>query len=336
MEKNVEDDKIVELYLNGCSLNKLEKICGYSRKTIRNKLVISNVKIRNIKEALKHCPRKHVKVNEKEILDIIDKYNNNTKISEIAKVYNMTNKGILYVLHKRGVNIRPNYGENRKYIINEKFFEDISHEAPSYFLGFLFSDGYNCTDKGQISVSQSVKNKDIIKKFKKYISIDGKLPIKKYFKQACGFRKKDTIAYTLLICSKIMSSNLKNLGCVQRKTNIAEFPIRILGDSIKHFIRGYLDGDGNVFFKESKGIVMVSMTGTLLFTKTMAMHIRMVLGIDAKISKEHRCKDNIKKLLINKRELSIKFMDWLYQDATIYGDRKYKTYRRVKEIYGTA
>ena len=62
--------------------------------------------------------------------------------------------------------------------------------------------------------------------------------------------------YSLLeICSPEIGEKLISYGCVPRKSNILKFPdISIFKSKnlIRHFIRGYFDGDGSVFISKEK------------------------------------------------------------------------------------
>lgn len=44
--------------------------------------------------------------------------------------------------------------------------------------------------------------------------------------------------------------DLKQLGCIERKSLILKFPTeeQVPFDLLHHFIRGYFDGDGSIFY----------------------------------------------------------------------------------------
>lgn len=57
------------------------------------------------------------------------------------------------------------------------------------------------------------------------------------------------------ISSKTLTADLLKLGCTPRKSLTLKFPndgIFKSNDLIRHFIRGYFDGDGSVFISMEK------------------------------------------------------------------------------------
>ena len=104
-----------------------------------------------------------------------------------------------------------------------------------------------------------------------------------------------------------------------------KFPnVNIFSDSslIKHFIRGYFDGDGCLSFRKNKNSVVpvVSILGTLDFLNGLVHN--------AKINRYNLRKD--KRHLHDTYTLDIystyDFLDYIYKNSTIYLNRKYNRY----------
>ena len=49
--------------------------------------------------------------------------------------------------------------------INKNFFNKIDTEEKAYFLGFLYADGYNNTDRNSVALSLKEDDKEILEKY---------------------------------------------------------------------------------------------------------------------------------------------------------------------------
>ena len=185
----------------------------------------------------------------------------------------------------------------RKYNCNEDIFLDRS-EKTYYWAGFLAADG-NISDRFLITLSLKQSDHDHVCNFRDFIGSTA--PVVKY-------RKSSIFRMT----SKKLAQNLIKFNIVPRKTATYQIPLLILNDdNIKHFIRGYFDGDG--WFSQSKddriawGIcgnkIVVEKIKNVL-EKNCNLHYKGYLGKQ----------NNIYKLQ--------KICNFLWGDATVYLDRK--------------
>lgn len=136
---------------------------------------------------------------------------------------------------------------NKKYTINEQYFENIDTPNKAYVLGLWYADGNNYIgddNSYRVSIKQCEANKDVIYKIAN--ELDSTYPIKEYIPE------KGSHQFILTIYSKKMSEDLTKLGCVPRKSLVLEFPTNIQQNLIPHFIRGYFDGDGCVWNGQRK------------------------------------------------------------------------------------
>jgi hypothetical protein len=126
----------------------------------------------------------------------------------------------------------------RKYKVNEDYFDVLTEES-SYWLGFLYADGYVRMKDGKSGeLKLKLKNTDVdhIKKLLKHMESDH--PIK------CGLDNKSYFCQTSINSSKVVK-RLFELGCVNNKTFKITLP-DLPSNLITHFIRGYFDGDGSI------------------------------------------------------------------------------------------
>lgn len=123
--------------------------------------------------------------------------------------------------------------------INKSFFKQWSSEM-AYVLGFFAADGnMTKTKKGGHYISFYSSDRDLLLAIQKSMGSKHKLS-----------QKKSELVYRFQIGSKEIFDDLSLLGFIPnkiRRMNLPEIPNKFT----RHFIRGYFDGDGNVW----KGMV---------------------------------------------------------------------------------
>lgn len=164
---------------------------------------------------------------------------------DIGKIIGMGEWSVRRVLHKIGVKVRSKFAFSKKYSIDESFFEKIDTEVKAYFLGWMYSDGcvYSSKKGYMFHLTLNKKDMSVLRLFRRVLKT--KTPIHK-----C--KNKNT--YGFYVWSKKMYFDLINLGCVPRKSLILQFPPKNLipEDLMRHFIRGYFDGDGSICFSRKR------------------------------------------------------------------------------------
>jgi len=218
-------------------------------------------------------------------------------------------------------------GGQRRYTLKEDYFNVINTEQKAYFLGLLYADGYNAEDKNYISISLVEKDVDIVEKLRDVLSSDRPLYTIDFHDQNSQPQKK------LHINSKKLSQQLSKLGCKQRKTFTLKFPtekqVPIL--LIRHFIRGYFDGDGSMsrykVAKETSDKFIVCIVSTEKYCLKLSKILKKQLKINCYLNTRFPERDNTtRQLFISGRKQVVKFLSWIYDNSSIYLDRKYKHY----------
>lgn len=203
------------------------------------------------------------------------------------------------------------YERYKKYTLNESFFENIDNEINAYWLGFLYADG--CVmDNHKMALLIHKRDTDHMEKFKKDIS--STYPIRD-----AGRDRIHMICSSRKICQDLISH-----GCMPRKTFNLKFPI-LREDLIRHFIRGYMDGDGSIF-QNNKGECAISFTGQPEFLYSMNK-VFINMGISKKIYHGKGCSE----LRITKKKDFYKLGHWMYENATVFMDRKQERFMRYIE-----
>ena len=110
----------------------------------------------------------------------------------------------------------------------------------AYVLGFFAADGYiTMNHRGGGFWCLEIVDKTHLQKIRKIIQSDHKISIRKR-------NSGKYINYRLQIGSIEMCNDLENLGYFKKKTNNLSLP-KVPDQYFSDFVRGYFDGDGNVW-----------------------------------------------------------------------------------------
>lgn len=131
--------------------------------------------------------------------------------------------------------------------IRHNFFNNINFEEQAYLLGFIFADGCVNEERHTLSININKQDQYIIDLLKD-ISPEAYTREQKSYKSIATVRDRQVKNHGNIrtnISSKILIEDLKKYGVIQNKT-YTDMHLPIVSDDIllKHFIRGYFDGDG--------------------------------------------------------------------------------------------
>jgi len=265
-----------------------------------------------------------------DINKIINDYKSGLSIRKISKNTKLTRYRITKILTDNNIKIISNIEKLRKYDINEKYFDNIDNEHKAYTLGFLCADGYNNEKKNIVKLSLKEDDIDILEKIREPICPTKPLRYSEY-KNSNSTKPQ----WSFVIDNGHISRKLSSFGVIQAKTFKLQFP-NFLDDSLlKHFIRGYFDGDGCI----TKGVsktnypkYYIFIASTEMFLKDLQKHFMKCLKIKIhKLQTRHpERKNNIRTLGIGGNLQVEKILDYLYKDSNIYLNRKYEYYLKVK------
>ena len=157
--------------------------------------------------------------------------------------------------------------------LNENVFDSIDTEEKAYWLGFLFADGYissapitaGSDNNHRIEICLALIDTGHLFKFNSFMcSKEQKVKVYNY-KDVKG---KDKQHAKWFISNKHLWETLNSHGCTPKKSLTLKFPnidIFKSKDLIRHFIRGYVDGDGSI--SHNKNRLYLSILGTENFLK---------------------------------------------------------------------
>ena len=254
--------------------------------------------------------------------EICNKYvaSTDNTIKKLALEYKVSERTISNLLKQRNIPIIKSNILNRKYSINEHYFDTVDSDNKAYILGLLYADGNN-TERGTISISLQEQDKSILEKINRELNYDKDLIFINYKEKSENWSNQ----YMLRITNKYMSSRLVELGVIPNKSLLIKFPDWLASEYYPHFIRGYFDGDGCIPKKLSEK--HLSLIGTYDFCMSIKNILKNELNIHSSISLCHgNSSISTRVLYISGKIQTEKFLDYIYKDSDLYIERKYNLY----------
>lgn len=209
---------------------------------------------------------------------------------------------------------------------NNKIFDKIDTEEKAYWLGFIFADGY-------IGSTPLQNNKKSVYNFEISLQLTDVKHLQK-FKEFINYEKEvvtDSYRCRIMFANKYFWTVLNNYGCTPKKSLTLKFPeVSIFENEnlIKHFIRGYFDGDGCLSRHVNK--LTVTPFVSLLGTREFLDNIIKYSNVSGNFRHDKRHSEETWILEFNK-DSGISFINYIYKDCKIYLDRKYKLFEFFKE-----
>ncbi len=225
---------------------------------------------------------------------------------------------------------------------NETFFDNIDSEIKAYLLGFYVADGsISMPNENRVRyefrVGVSEKDAYIINLFREHMFPDGNLF---YVKESpmTHFDPKYIQKAKIGICinSKYLCTRLDNLGYGARKSKKEMYLPDIDPILIRHFIRGYFDGDGVCIVGEynRKDRPNKRVKPTFAITNgddklliSIQQFLQKGLDIDLKIYKETN--KHAYNLKTSCYPYLRKLYPYLYDDSNFYLQRKKESFSKV-------
>lgn len=271
------------------------------------------------------------RLTEKQKLEIIEKYKTGKyTCADLGREYDRTRKNINHLLRRSGITINRRVSHSKRlYTLNQYYFDSIDTEEKAYFLGLLYADGYNNQQRFKISLKLQCGDLEILEKFNQ--EINSNRPIK-LIKQKIGQN-----CFLLRISSIPMSDRLAELGCFQAKSLTLKFPTeeQVPSHLIRHFIRGYFDGDGSFTKGKRKdrnpGVRLdVNITSSTLFCSELKNVLSKYISTNFYLGRTKNCGPFTSILSSCGVQQVYIFLNWLYSNCNIYLNRKYQKFLEIK------
>jgi hypothetical protein len=209
-----------------------------------------------------------------------------------------------------------NWGKKRPIIGVPDLFETLNEDS-CYWGGFLAADG-NVDSKKRIRLMLQYDDIGHLEKFKETLKSTHSISynIEKYYR--CSFE---------FTHAKMCEDLYRNFNIIPNKTNNLKFPIHLNEEQLKHYIRGYFDGDGSVCESFSNRNSLTATlyttfaTGSKEFANDLFYFLQQTLGLRGN-NQDYGTKNQLK---FNTND-SILLLTWMYKDSSVFLDRKYIKY----------
>lgn len=249
--------------------------------------------------------------------------NEELNIQEICKKYNVSHSTFpKYLKDYLGIKIEKRVKSN----FNDKIFDCIDTEEKAYWLGFIFADG-------TISSNPLKENNKKVYTFElslKQDDINHLEKLKELLKTPRPIIKSENRC-RLLVNSKHFWDTLNNYGCIPNKSLTLQFPSENIFKEkslIRHFIRGYFDGDGCISYSNSEHTILnMQLLGTKSFLQTLLNYLPEEFK-DLTLRHNHNNENEETYLINTSNKKAYRFFIYLYENSKIYLDRKYSRFAR--------
>jgi len=214
-----------------------------------------------------------------------------------------------------------------KYSVNEKFFSKWDSQV-AYLLGFTYADGN--LYKTSLSWDIQVGDIEFLKRVRKVLKCTYPVAL-----------AHNGLSCRLRINNQVFINRMIKLGLFPKKLFRYHIP-KIPSNFIRHFIRGYLDGDGWIIIRKNRNEIDLGFAGaTKEFLESINELVIQSLNINVgKVRMKNKVTlKNIKSVTYQLEYYSsnaFKIANWIYQDLDeidLFLKRKYKTYLQAQKLH---
>lgn len=259
---------------------------------------------------------------------VINLVNEGRTVSEIAKQLGKNMSSVSSVVKR--FNLSPKKAHENT--VRNDFFDTIDAEEKAYLLGFFIADGCinktTARSKGRFSINQSEDDKEIVKAYKEYLQVPSEIQL---VNNQSGVKHRKTqwrIRWTSVHMMETMET-IYNIHPHKTTDTEFEFPIKLIPENLqRHFVRGFIDGDGYMGDNGKIHNFSVSIIG--VSEKFLTMIGDLVSSATGMTYKLYKAKGKTIDYLslrwssnrTDKLEKITKLKDYLYNNATIFLHRK--------------
>lgn len=316
METDKITEKIIEMYNNNIYI-----------ETIIEELGIAEHEVRKIlkEHKLDRKPSRFSKELDKRIAQL---YSSGKTQKEICYTLLVSENGIARALKREGIKKRTSSECNRKFNRNSNYFDKIDTPNKAYILGLIYADGNNFPRHNSITISLQESDKAILEEIKKEWEYEGNLRFSPLNSRNPNHKNQ----YLLNLTDEHMSKRLYELGVVDNKSLKIVFPTFLPDHLLSHFIRGYFDGDGNIYIDKKRNKCQTQTVGTKDFCEHLSS-ILIKMGCKNNIKHPKQCNENTFIIQTSGNKSSNIFLSWIYKNADMKLERKYNTYLTFSNLY---
>ena len=252
---------------------------------------------------------------DEEELQIAAIYKSGMSARAIARAYKLSSHTfVAAALKRQGVQQRSPAERNRLYALNPRVFDDVNDEQAAYWWGFIYADG--CVHKRTLIVSLAYKDRNHLVKLRDFMQ--SKSPIKRITaNNPRAFSSCDNarIEFT----DRHLASRLIELGILPKRTNLDRVHNNIQCRSIRHWLRGFFDGDGSARKNPNGGLGLCGNQELTLWIRKMLSE---QAGTNPSLTLGTVKHADTRYIGYSGRLQALKVADYMYEGATVWLDRK--------------
>ena len=196
--------------------------------------------------------------------------------------------------------------------MKQDFFHKIDAEEKAYWLGFMFADGCVTKTRNTLQFGLHYDDREHVQKFIDTLGVD----------RTYNVRPKEPFVYTSFSSAQLVDDLIAQ-GCIPHKSMHLQFPTGVSETLMRHFIRGYFDGDGSVY--TTGGRVCCKFIGTYDFLLGVKRYLESCGCTARKV--EHTYAGNIWHLRYQRREDIMSIYTVMYIGAEVFLDRKRQKFK---------
>ena len=212
----------------------------------------------------------------------------------------------------------------RRYRVYEGFF-DAWTPPMAWVLGLLLSDGH--FTKSQATIQLSSTDRELVEKARACLGATH--PIRTSVGGVGHLGDKPV--HILAINRKRLRSGADALLPARLKANRRQLP-DVPDPLLRHFARGYFEGDGSIFFDEPRGNLHVQVSSATPFVVDLRVRLQAAgLDVPPSVHRCHQARDT--STLHFQGAKAVRFADFLYHNVNpdLVLERKRAVYRRCLE-----
>jgi intein-encoded DNA endonuclease-like protein len=245
-------------------------------------------------------------------IEIVKRYKEGESGVELSRVFGITPSGILGILRRRKIELRPR-GNRRKHTFEQTIFNEVSSPDKAYWLGFLLGDGSVSERSVRVELSE--------------IDVDHLEKLESFMKADCPISRSRKKCVRVSFNSTTLVNSVAKYGLIPNKTDIVVTP-NLPANLLSHFYRGILDSDGWVILHRSKRQKDFGEFGfssaNIKFLEEIQKWVSVQLGRKVGYIKERKRKNQrCCQLIFGGNRLFISLFEIFYKDAGTYLDRKF-------------
>lgn len=218
---------------------------------------------------------------------------------------------------------------NRTHAVKSDYFDRIDTQEKAYWLGFLWADASisrtakRASGPNRLRVTQKLSEKAHLERFRDLIGPDYELTPTHVGTATPGVQ--------LDINCRPLCEALERLGYGPKNVRVHIPPIR--KDLVRHFMRGYFDGDGclSVYEQPMRGYIVPRQEWSVTGNRTLLSEMKAVLESDAGTTptvkmKPYKRSPGTVSLRYGKKADIMLLHGYLYEDAAVYLESKHQKF----------